>query len=113
MRFRQGILSNLDYWQSRLGAEINDIANLDQERSVVVKAISFGLDLEDVAWPAVYGLIESFSPYMERRGYWDEWSQILRRASSVIQPGEDPSAGVNLLILLARLCFQQNHFDDA
>ncbi|MCB9098578.1 MAG: tetratricopeptide repeat protein [Anaerolineales bacterium] len=85
---------------------------MDQERANVIRAIAYALDMEE-AWPSVYELIMTFSLYMEKRGYWDNWNQILRRAAKAAEQNNDTGKGINLSVLLARLLFQQSRFKEA
>jgi tetratricopeptide (TPR) repeat protein len=108
--FQQTILANLHYWQDWLEHKIDDVVALDRERNGLLKAISFALDLEALAWSATLQLINGLAPYMEQRGYWDSWSRVLNRASQVAQYLEDEAALANLLGLKARLLYRQSHF---
>ncbi|MFQ5575678.1 MAG: hypothetical protein ACE5G8_01680 [Anaerolineae bacterium] len=57
--FRQTVLTNLRYWQGWLQDRPADVPTLDRERDGVLRAI--------------------LSPYMERRGHWGSWRQILEQ----------------------------------
>jgi tetratricopeptide (TPR) repeat protein len=108
--FQQTILVNLHYWQGWLENKIDDVVALDRERNGLLKAISFALDMEALAWSATLQLINGLASYMEQRGYWDSWSRVLNRAIQVAQYLEDDAALVNLLGLKARLLYRQSHF---
>jgi tetratricopeptide (TPR) repeat protein len=108
--FQERILFNIDYWRSYLSH--HEITALDAERNQIIKAIAFALELQE-AWPSVCPLMLNFSPYMERRGYWDEWKHILSQALQVAHTLQDQKTEVNLSILIARLSFQQNQFKTA
>ena len=101
-RFRQHVSTNIQYWQSYVRAQQADVAALDAERESILKAITFALDLP-AAWPHVYDLIETFSPYMERRGYWESWNRILTQALGMAGQVNDSAGGTTLSALLARL----------
>jgi len=111
--FKQAVLANLEYWQSWLGIELTDMATFDQERQTIVRAISFALDLEGLGWPAARQLIETFSPYMERRGHWEMWGRVLSRAVRVARQVKDEAGLVILSALLARLLSQQSRLKEA
>lgn len=107
--FRQYVLTNLHYWRAYIAAKPTDTPTLDQERNRILKAISFALELEG-AWPFVRELIETFSPYMERGGYWESWYWVLNRALEVARCVKDVVGSVALLLLQARLSQQQSNF---
>jgi Flp pilus assembly protein TadD len=50
---------------------------------------------------------------MERRGLWNVWNSMLRRAIQMADFVGDEVASVNLSALLARLLFQQSYFTEA
>lgn len=107
-RFRQHVSTNIQYWQVYVRAQQADVAALDAERESILKAITFALDLPAV-WPHVYDLIETFSPYMERRGYWESWNRILIQALGTAGQVNDTAGGTTLSTLLARLFQRQGH----
>jgi tetratricopeptide (TPR) repeat protein len=108
--FQERILLNLDYWRSYLGH--HEITALDAERNQIIKAIAFALELQE-AWPSVYELMLSFSPYMERRGSLEGWNQYLGRAINVAQQVQDISRVITLSLLLGRLLQRQNCLEEA
>ncbi len=110
--FDQSILINMRYWQTWVEDKIADIAALDRKRNGVVRAISFALDFEE-AWPFVRELIETFSPYMERRGYWDTWNWVLSRAIKIANRLGDVEGVATLSALFARLLRRQSRFRES
>lgn len=110
--FRRRILLNIQYWRDYVGNKATDISALEGERERIVKAIAFALDLTE-AWPIVYDLMVTFSPFMERRGHWEIWNQLLDRAIQVAQQVEDMVSIITLSALLARLLQRQNQFTQA
>jgi tetratricopeptide (TPR) repeat protein len=110
--FQRRVLINLHYWRDYLAVNTEDVAALDREQSGIIRAISFALDLDE-AWSAVYKLIVTFSPYMERRGYWETWNWVLSRAIEAARWAEDVGAEANLSALLARLLQRQSRFKEA
>jgi tetratricopeptide (TPR) repeat protein len=104
--FHRRVLLNLQYWGDYVAANTTDIAALDGERPRIVRAISFGLELNE-AWSIAYKLITAFSPYMERRGFWEPWNSVLSWAIKAAHRSEDVAAEVNLSSLLARLLQRQ------
>jgi tetratricopeptide (TPR) repeat protein len=109
--FQRRVLINLQYWRDYLAANTADVSALDREQSGIIRAISFALDLDE-AWSAVYKLIITFSPYMERRGYWETWNWVLSRAIEAARWAEDTAAEANLSALLARLLQRQSRFKE-
>lgn len=110
--FQRRVLISLQYWQDYIAARATDIAAQDSERNGIIRAISFGLDLDE-AWPATYELINAFSSYMERRGYWETWNSVLSRAIEAARRAEDMVAEVNLSALSAGLWQRQSRFKEA
>jgi tetratricopeptide (TPR) repeat protein len=112
--FHEAVLRNLKYWQEWLAkTQDTDIESLDSEWNSIVRAILFAFELGGVAWSQTHPLITTFSPYMERRGFWNVWNSLLRRAIQVAELVGDKGAAVNLSALLARLLFQQSRFKQA
>jgi tetratricopeptide (TPR) repeat protein len=108
--FQERILLNIDYWRSYLSH--HEITALDAERNQIIKAIAFALGLQE-AWPSVYELMLSFSPYMERRGSLEGWNQYLGRAINVAQQVQDTGGVITLSLLLGRLLQRQNCLAEA
>jgi tetratricopeptide (TPR) repeat protein len=112
--FHEAVLHNLTYWQEWLAeTQDTDLESLDREWDNIVRALIFAFELEGVAWPLTQRLITTFSPYMERRGFWNVWSSILHRAIQMAEFVGDEVVSVNLSVLLARLLFQQSRFKEA
>lgn len=109
--FHQTVLNNLHYWRTWLDAKITDVIALDEERNGIVKAISFALKVEE-AWPLVFELVATLSPFMERRGHWEMWHWVLNQALETARQVKDASSEVTLSVLLARLSFQQSRFKE-
>lgn len=105
--FRQGVLINLRYWQDRESVKSLDFHTLDQERTGLVRTITFALEFDE-AWTMVRELIIALSPYMERRGYWDTWRWVLNQAIEVASRLDDLAHTVILTLLLARLLQRQS-----
>jgi tetratricopeptide (TPR) repeat protein len=112
--FEKTISVNLEYWLEWL-SQIKDIDAdvVKHERNSIVRAILFALDLGETTWPMTHQLIKSFSSYMERRGHWDVWYSVLRRAIGIAVSVGDKNSVVDLSALLARLLFQQSYFKQA
>ena len=111
--FQRGILLNLAYWQDWVKNNANDVAILDQERNGLIRGILFALDLGETAWASVQELISTLSSYMERRGYWEIWHQVLDKALEVAGLIGDLAGMTHLSALLGRLSFQQSHFQES
>jgi len=105
--FQQTILNNLRYWQAWLQANQANVSAMDRERTNMVRAISYAYNFEP-CWPLVLELVQTLSPFMERRGHWESWNWALTRAVKTAARLGDTSAQVTLSILLARLLFQQS-----
>jgi tetratricopeptide (TPR) repeat protein len=110
--FRRGVVANVRYWQGWLKDNPSNVIATDQERDSILKAIDFGLNLEN-AWVSVRDLILAFTPYMEQRGYWGIWSETLHRAIHIAQKIDDKANEVSLSLLLARVSFQQSDFKES
>ncbi|MCB0211831.1 MAG: tetratricopeptide repeat protein [Anaerolineae bacterium] len=111
--FKQCIHNNLYYWYTWVKKNSADIPAMDHERNNIVKAITFALRMQDVDWPTARALVELFSPYIEKRGFWDNWNGILKQAIAVAQRLEDTPGEVNLSALLTRLLFRQGRVREA
>ena len=111
--FTQTVLNNLNYWQIWLTDHSANATALDKKQNSIVKAISFALDLEEIAWSSVFELIAAVSPHIERRGHWDIWKHILIRGLHLAGRLEDRPSEIQLSALLGRLSFQQNHFQES
>lgn len=109
--FHRYVLTNLQYWQDYVTVKLKDTAALDRDQNRIVRAISFALDLDE-AWPTIGELIEAFSAYMERRGYWEAWQWVLTQALEVTQRSNDMAGVVRLSALLARLALRQSRFKE-
>ncbi|MBV7337997.1 tetratricopeptide repeat protein [Chloroflexi bacterium TSY] len=101
--FQQRLHYLLTYWRDHEAVQQLQIAILDRERAMIPKVISLGLDVAPL-WPLVRPLIIALTPYMERRGHWEEWHTILERAIAVTQRAKDIETETTLTALLARLC---------
>ncbi len=106
--FGRSIQINLSYWQNFIERH-HDFRTLEQERSRILRAISFGLDLRQ-AWQVTYALIIAYSPYIEKRGLSDQWSALLAQAVDSAQQCQDQSAEVTLRLIRARLLRKQGDF---
>lgn len=104
--FEQAILNNLRYWNQQSINDL-DIVSLDRERDNLIRAISFGLKMNQ-AWELVYPLIIDFTPYLERKGYWDTLHKMLTLAINKAKELNDLETNVVLLGLLARLLQRQS-----
>lgn len=109
--FQQRLKHLLTHWRDHEAVAELQIAVLDRERTVILKVISLGLDIKPF-WCIVRPLIINMTPYMERRGHWEEWHGILERAISVAQQKNDTDHEVTLTALLARLCQRMSRPQD-
>ena len=107
--FEKGILKNLHYWSEHTAIETLDIVALDQEKEGIFNAISYGLQLTS-AWPALHPLITNVSPYMERRGYWLEWRNILNQAFDIARHLGDLEVEKTLSVFIARTAQRQKQY---
>ncbi len=106
--FNQATLSNLEYLYRLPAVQSLDAAKLDEEQESLLRTIRFGLNISR-AWPLVCRLIEAVSPYMERRGYWAVWEQILNQTLHLARQRDDTAWGTTLSLLLARLLQRQSN----
>jgi len=111
--FRHLVTKNVSYWHTWANNHLVDVLDVDRERDNIIRAISFALDLEETAWSTVRPLIELFSPYVERRGIWENWSDLLSRAIIVARQLGDLEGAANLLGILARLLYRQSRFRES
>ena len=110
--FRSRVIDNVQYWQEYVAQQTTDIVALDDERDQIIKAISFAFDLEET-WESLYTLIIDFSPYMERKGYWESWGWVLQRAIGLARHIGDGDGESNLSALLGLMLQRQNRFKEA
>ncbi|MEM7348719.1 MAG: tetratricopeptide repeat protein, partial [Chloroflexota bacterium] len=110
--FQQRIVKSTTHWQRFVADKQTDTPALEQGKTQILRAISFALSSQ-AAWPAARHLIETFAPYMERRGYWDNWNDILVQAVDAAQRFGDMSGQVTMMALLARLMQRQSRFQEA
>lgn len=109
--WEQAILKNLHFWQDYLTRHSSDTPALEQEWEGLVKGIFLGLKLEP-GWSHVYELITALAGFMERRGYWDVWQEVLSQALMVAPQAGDAAGEVTLAALLARLSQRQGRYAD-
>ncbi len=107
--FQRRVVKSTERWQKFVIDYNSDTPQLEKRQGRILRAISFALASE-AAWPAARQLIESFAPYMERRGYWDTWQDILVQAIAAAELHEDTAGQIMLTVLLARLRQDQSHF---
>ncbi|MEM7031666.1 MAG: tetratricopeptide repeat protein [Chloroflexota bacterium] len=72
-----------------------------------MKAITLGLK-HAPAWDNVSSLTIGFTPYMERRGYWNAWNMVLQSAIASAKKQGDIERQITLTALLARLYQRQS-----
>ena len=101
--FQQRMVDMIAHWRDHEAVQTVEVATLDSARDSILKIIALGLDFEP-AWPVVRPLLIAFTPYMERRGYWDAWHSLLQQAISAAQRLNDVDGETTLTALLARLC---------
>ncbi|MEM7132080.1 MAG: tetratricopeptide repeat protein, partial [Chloroflexota bacterium] len=111
-QFRRGTERNLDYWQAWLEQHSHEVDRLHRDQAGVVKAIWYGLDVPD-ALPSAYALIEQFSPYMEHRGHWQSWGNVLDTAIETAQGTNGNAQLPSLSISHARLLRHQSRYLEA
>jgi tetratricopeptide (TPR) repeat protein len=110
--FKRRVVESTRRWQLFVTEKRADTAALEQGQGRILRAISFAL-ASAAAWPAARQLIEAFAPYMERRGYWNTWQDILNQAIAAAARFDDTAGQVTLMALLARLRQRQSHFREA
>ena len=74
--FQRRVVKSTQHWQAYVAEKQADTAALEAGQAQILRAISFSLT-SPAAWPTTRKLIESYAPYMERRGFWDTWQDIL------------------------------------
>jgi len=110
--FQQRVLTSLTLWLDCLQANREQMPLFDAEWENILKAIHFGLRIEET-WPALYPLVRKFSFYMERRGFWEVWQQALEQVILAARQVGDEVGETRLTFLLARLLFRQGRFPEA
>jgi tetratricopeptide (TPR) repeat protein len=110
--FKRRVVESTRRWQLFVTEKGADTAALEQGQGRILRTISFAL-ASAAAWPAARQLIEVFAPYMERRGYWDTWHDILNQAIAAAAGFDDTTGQVTLMALLARLRQRQSRFREA
>ena len=110
--FREALIRNVDYWGQWLSIHGREPASLDRERGAILRAFDFALDEPD-AWPSVHAMIEAFTAYMERRGHWAEWTQVLERAIAAARNNRNEEDLPALLVLYARLLRLMSRHSDS
>ena len=105
--FEQQTLHQLKLWREHPAIQTLEIATLDRRRDSILSVISFGLKLQE-AWPLVSALMLAFTDFMERRGYWQMWSDLLKRAIVMADRMRDRDTVITLTALLARLYNRQS-----
>lgn len=108
--FHTYTLARLRHWLADDAVKTVEVSILDQEHERILKAISFGLSIKS-AWSIVRDLIIAFTPYMERRGHWASWNQVLQRANIAGQQFGDVDGSITLMALMARLYQRQSRSD--
>lgn len=79
-RFTQIIHDALAHWQSRTAALDDDLIQaLDADRENLFRLVEFGLGLAETQRETAVVIRQSFH-FIERRGYWREWTPFLEKA---------------------------------
>jgi tetratricopeptide (TPR) repeat protein len=110
--FRQSLLEDIAYWHKYLQDEASHNSALRGKRAQIIKSIWFALDV-DTAWPPASTLIETFSPSMERWGYWETWGQVLDKAIAMARRVNDFMKAADLAVTLALMGQRQSRFREA
>lgn len=110
--FQRRVVRSVQHWQSFVAKNQADTPALERDQAQILRAISFALTSE-AAWPAARELIETYAPYMERRGYWETWHDILTQAGESARQFNDTPGQVTLMALLSRLLQRQSRFKEA
>ena len=108
--FQERIETMVTHWQAAAAIQQLDIATLDKEKEGILKALQFGLTA-DAAWPMVKTLIMSLTSYMERRGHWQEWLQMLNMAIGKAQHLFDLEGEIQLTIMRGRILQRQREIE--
>ena len=109
--FQQIILRTVRQWQTSEAVQQIDVPVLDKNRLTILNIINRGLEYEP-SWPELKALVIAFASYMERRGHWDAWRDVLHGAIAVAQILNDVDAEITLTALFARLSQRQSRGDD-
>jgi tetratricopeptide (TPR) repeat protein len=79
-QFIASLTNALTYWQQQT-QDLDDagIIEIDPERHNLHEVVTIGLDLPQT-WELAAGVILQAFPLAERRGYWQEWLEVLNKA---------------------------------
>ncbi|MEM7116507.1 MAG: tetratricopeptide repeat protein [Chloroflexota bacterium] len=105
--FQQRVETMVTHWQENEALQQIDVPTLDQEKEGILKSLQLGL-ASGAAWPIVKPLIFSLTSYMERRGHWQEWLQIINDAIQLAQTVTDQDGEISLTILRGRILQRQS-----
>ncbi len=87
--FRQSIVANLAYWQTRAEtATEQQFGALDFERHNLYRAVQFGLGLPQTRRLTVQLILRLFE-FVEHRTYWREWLPVLEKARVICDTEPD------------------------
>jgi tetratricopeptide (TPR) repeat protein len=111
--FRESVVANLNYWTTWVQQNQADISVMDREYANIIRALGFALEMGQVAWGKSHRLINNFSPFMERRGHWEIWLEVLKRATETARQLKDTTITISLLMLSVRLLQWQARLSQA
>ena len=110
--FQNAITRMANYWNNSEAVKAIQVSTLDKERETILKAITLAMDVS-ATWPVTKNLIVTFTPYMERRGHWEVWHDLLITAIDKAQSLDDFDGAITLTALLARLCLRQSRHKES
>lgn len=120
--FLRNINKSLSYWLTWLEMlrqknyqkdQSSIVLCLDQARTTIVKTITIAVDFKEVPLKSIIRLVEAFSSYMEMRGHWQTWSQVLEKVLERARSDQDIKNHVFLTVLHARLLFRQSKLQES
>jgi len=107
--FQQAITRMATHWSESQAVQDLQVTVLDKERETILKAITLALDVKP-AWGITKNLITTFTPYMERRGHWDVWQDVLTNAINKAETQNDDDTVITFTVLLARIFKSQTRY---
>lgn len=109
--FQQTILRAVSQWRESKAVQQVDVPVLDRNRLTILNIINRGLEYQP-SWPELKELMFGFASYMERRGHWEVWRDVLDASIEVAQSLNDVDGEITLTALFARLSQRQSRGDD-
>jgi tetratricopeptide (TPR) repeat protein len=109
--FQAYIAQNMRYALNKIEG-LDDALPTDEEREVLLHALTFGLESPD-AWPQTRRTLLLLAPKMEQGGYRGEWVTFLERGIRASQDRQDLETEAELRLQLGIMIQLLSQYDDA